>query len=39
MQQLDWPTAVGYLLGRAAAKLSKAGDFLSGFLKPRNQPP
>lgn len=35
LQQLGWPTAVGYLLGRAAANLSKAGDFLSGFLKPR----
>ena len=39
MQQLDWPTAVGYLLGRAAAKLSKAGEFLAGLLKPRTPPP
>ncbi len=33
IQQLDWPTAVGYLLGRAAVKLSKAGEFISGWLK------
>ena len=39
MQQLDWPTAVGYLLGRAAAKLSKAGEFLAGLLKPITPPP
>ena len=39
IQQLDWPTAVGYLLGRAAVKLSKAGEFLAGFLKPRAQAP
>ena len=39
IQQLDWPTAVGYLLGRAAAKLSKAGEFLAGFLTPRTPPP
>ena len=39
IQQLDWPTAVGYLLGRAAVKLSKAGEFLAGFLKPRTQSP
>ena len=38
IQQLDWPTAVGYLLGRAAAKLSKAGEFLAGFLNSAPQP-
>ncbi|MDX2057672.1 MAG: AarF/UbiB family protein [Gemmatimonadales bacterium] len=32
IQQLDWPTAVGYLLGRAAAKVADAGRWLSGWL-------
>jgi predicted unusual protein kinase regulating ubiquinone biosynthesis (AarF/ABC1/UbiB family) len=39
VQQLDWPTAIGYLLGRAAAKLTQAGEFLKGWLTPRTPPP
>ena len=41
MQQVDWPTAVGYLLGRAAATVTDAGarfaDFISS-LTSRSKP-
>lgn len=32
LQQLDWPTAVGYLLGRAAAKAAEVGRWLRGWI-------
>jgi predicted unusual protein kinase regulating ubiquinone biosynthesis (AarF/ABC1/UbiB family) len=42
IQQIDWPTAVGYLLGRAAATVTNAGarfadfvDRLTGPTQPR----
>ncbi len=33
VQQLDWPTAVGYLLGRAAATVADAGRWFTGVIK------
>ena len=32
MQQIDWPTAIGYLLGRAAAKVTRAAERLADFV-------
>ncbi len=35
-QQLDWPTAVGYLLGRAAAKAAGVGRWLKAWIAPQS---
>jgi predicted unusual protein kinase regulating ubiquinone biosynthesis (AarF/ABC1/UbiB family) len=37
IKQLDWPHAIGYLLGRAAAKLTKAGEALADFVSARRR--
>ncbi|MBM4188039.1 MAG: AarF/ABC1/UbiB kinase family protein [Gemmatimonadetes bacterium] len=39
VQQLDWPTAVGYLLGRAAAKLTSAGEAVAAWFAPTTPRP
>lgn len=39
IRQLDWPTAVGYLLGRAAAKITRVGAALSELLNPPARTP
>ncbi len=32
LDQLDWPTAIGYFLGKATAIVRKAGESLAGYL-------
>jgi len=32
LDQLDWPTAIGYFLGKATAMVKKAGESLAGYL-------